>query len=72
MSRLARASAVFGSMTMLSRIAGLVRDWLQATSPAEIPGLQPFMTPNPRELPHVRLAAISASDIDKEFQDAHR
>lgn len=43
MSRLARASAVFGSMTMLSRIAGLVRDWLQATTFGAGPAVSAFV-----------------------------
>jgi putative peptidoglycan lipid II flippase len=43
MSRLARASAVFGSMTLLSRIAGLVRDWLQATTFGAGPAVSAFV-----------------------------
>lgn len=48
------------------------QDWLKAISPVEIEGIHPFMKPNPRELPYVRLAAISKSDFDKEFADAIR
>jgi putative peptidoglycan lipid II flippase len=43
MSRLARASAVFGSMTLLSRIAGLVRDWLQAVTFGAGPAVSAFV-----------------------------
>ena len=46
------------------------RDWLLAISPTPVEGVHAFLTPNPRELSHVRLAAISASDFDKEFADA--
>lgn len=43
MSRLARASALFGSMTLLSRIAGLVRDWLQAVTFGAGPAVSAFV-----------------------------
>lgn len=43
MSRLARSSAVFSAMTLLSRVAGLVRDWLQAISFGAGPAVSAFV-----------------------------
>lgn len=41
--RLARAAGVFGSMTLLSRIAGFARDWLQAVSFGTGPAVSAFV-----------------------------
>lgn len=38
------------------------RDWLKAISPVDVPGLHPFMTPNPRELPAAKPAATGGSN----------